>query len=140
MKNLIVLAVLLTVSVTCFSNPIIYGSAVTNDFNAIKNEKCKVEVHDISKMVSFGYLVGYTVEFKNNSSKVVDGIWWTVKYLNNANELIERDEESFNSTNIIDPISSGFTKLIARTPRVKGASKVEIIITKVHFSDGSSCQ
>ena len=140
MKKLIVLAVLFTVSLTCFSNPITQGKGAKNDFYAIKNEKCKVEVLDVSKAVSFGYLAGYTVEFKNNSTKVVDGIWWTVNYLNNANELIKKDEESFNSTNIIDPISSGFTKLIARTPRVKGASKVEIIITKVHFTDGSSCQ
>ena len=116
------------------------GNETNHDFYAIKNEKCKVEVLDISKVVSFGYLVGYTVEFKNNSNKVVDGIWWTVKYLNNAIELIKREDESFNSTNVIDPISSGFTKLIARTPRVKGASKVEIIITKVHFADGANCQ
>ena len=140
MKNLIVLAVLFTVSLNSFSNSITHGNGINNDFYAIKNEKCKVEVLDISKVVSFGYLVGYTVEFKNNSNKVVDGIWWTVKYLNNANELIEKDDESFNSTNVIDPISSGFTKLITRAPRVKGASKVEIIITKVHFSDGANCQ
>jgi capsule polysaccharide export protein KpsC/LpsZ len=109
------LAVLFTVSVTCFSNPITQGNGINNDSYAIKNEKCKVEVLDVYKAVSFGYLAGYTVEFKNNSTKVVDGIWWTVNYLNNA-------------------------KLIARTPRIKGASKVEIIITKVHFTDGSSCQ
>jgi len=140
MKKLIVSAVLFSLSLNSFSNPMSQGNETNHDFYAIKNEKCKVEVLDISKVVSFGYLVGYTVEFKNNSNKVVDGIWWTVKYLNNANELIKREDESFNSTNVIDPISSGFTKLIARTPRVKGASKVEIIITKVHFADGANCQ
>ena len=127
-------------SLNSFSHPITQLNRNNADFYAIKNEKCKVEVLDISKIVSFGYLVGYTVEFKNNSNKVVDGIWWTVKYLNNANELIKREDESFNSTNIIDPISSGFTKLITRAPRVKGASKVEITIIKVHFADGANCQ
>lgn len=140
MKNLIISAVLFGLSLNCFSNPITQVEGLSSDFYAIKNEKCKVEVLDLSKVVSFGYLVGYTVEFKNNSNKVVDGIWWTVKYLNNANELIKKDDESFNSTNVIDPISAGFTKLITRAPRVKGASKVEITITKVHFSDGTNCQ
>jgi hypothetical protein len=34
---------------------------------------CKIEVTDISKLISFGYLVGYTAEFKNNSNKTLDG-------------------------------------------------------------------
>ena len=140
MNNLILSAVLFGLSLNCFSNPKPEANGISPDFYAVKNEKCKVEVLDISKVVSFGYLVGYTVEFKNNSNKVVDGIWWTVKYLNTANESIKKDDESFNSTNIIDPITSGFTKLITRAPRVKGASKVEITITKVHFADGANCQ
>ena len=140
MKNLIISAALFGLSLNSFSNPITQLKGINPDYYAVKNEKCKAEVLDISKIVSFGYLVGYTVEFKNNSNKVVDGIWWKVNYLNNANEIIKKEDESFNSTNIIDPISSGFTKLITRAPRVKGASKVEITITKVHFPDGANSQ
>ena len=102
--------------------------------------KCKVEVTDVSKVSSFGYLIGYTVQFKNNSKKTVDGIWWTAYYYNNANELIKSDESSFNSTNIISPIAAGFTKSIARSPRIKGASKVVVILNKIHFSDGTTCK
>jgi hypothetical protein len=100
---------------------------------------CKVEVNDVSKVTSFGYLIGYSVTFKNNSKKTVDGIYWDVYYYNNDNELIKKDNSSFNSTKIIDPIASGFTKTLARSPRIKGASVVVIIIKKVHFSDGTSC-
>lgn len=100
---------------------------------------CNVAVTDVSKVASFGYLIGYTVQFKNNTKKTVDGIWWKENFYNNANELIKSQESSFNSTNLIDPIASGFTKSVVRSPRVKGASKVVIKITKVHYSDGTSC-
>jgi len=100
---------------------------------------CSIEVSDVSKATSFGYLLGYSVTFKNNSKKTVDGIYWNVFYFNNANELIEKDNSSFNSTKIIDPIASGFSKTLARSSRIKGASVVIVKITKVHYSDGTSC-
>lgn len=101
--------------------------------------KCSVEVSDVSKVSSFGYLLGYTVEFKNNSKKTVDGIYWNVFYYNNALELIKKDNSSFNSSKAIDPIATGFTKTLVRPDRIKGASKAIIKITKVHFTDGTSC-
>ncbi len=101
---------------------------------------CKVEVNDISKVTGFGYLGGYTVEFKNNSKKTVDGIYWNVYFYNNADDLVFEDKSSFNSTSTVDPIATGFTKTLVRTQSVKGASKVFIKITKVHFSDGTSCK
>ena len=101
---------------------------------------CKVEVNDISKVTGFGYLAGYSVEFKNNSKKTVDGIYWNVYYYNNANDLLFEDKSSFNSTSTVDPIAMGFTKTLVRSQSVKGASKVFIKITKVHFSDGTTCK
>ena len=100
---------------------------------------CKVEVQDVSKVTSFGYLLGYSVTFKNDTKKTIDGIYWNVYYYNNANELLKQDNSSFNSTKLIDPIATGFTKTLARTQKVKGASMVIIKISKVHFSDGTSC-
>ncbi len=111
-----------------------------NSINAQTNKGlCNIEVSDVSKAISFNYLLGYSVTFKNNSKKAVDGVYWKVYYYNNANELIESDNSSFNATKIIDPIAAGFTKTLARSPRVKGASVVIVKITKVHFSDGTSC-
>jgi len=101
---------------------------------------CNIEVNDVSKITALGYLIGYTVQFKNNTSKTVDGVYWTAYYYNNDNKLIESEKASFNSTNLIDPIAAGFSKSIARSPRVKGASIVLVVINKVHFSDGSSCK
>ena len=101
---------------------------------------CNIEVKDVSKITALGYLIGYTVQFKNSTTKTVDGVYWTAYYYNNDNKLIESEKASFNSTNLIDPIAAGFSKSIARSPRVKGASIVLVVINKVHFSDGSSCK
>lgn len=101
---------------------------------------CNIEVNDVSKITALGYLIGYTVQFKNNTTKTVDGVYWTAYYYNNDNKLIESEKSSFNSTNLIDPIAAGFSKSIARSPRIKGASIVLVVINKVHYSDGSSCK
>ena len=100
---------------------------------------CKIEVTDISKLISFGYLVGYTAEFKNKSNKTVDGIYWTTYYINNNGDYIKTESDSFNASNQIDPIQSGFKKSLVRAPRIKNASKLIIVINKVHFTDGTSC-
>jgi len=101
---------------------------------------CNVEVNDVSKLTGLGYLVGYTVQFKNNSKKTVDGVYWNANFYNNNGDYITSEASSFNSTSLIDPIAVGFTKTIARSPRIKGASKVIVVINKVHYSDGSGCK
>jgi hypothetical protein len=101
---------------------------------------CKIEVTDISKLISFGYLVGYTAEFMNSSNKTVDGIYWTTYYINNNGDYIKTESDSFNATDLIDPIQSGFKKSLVRAPRVKNASKLIIVINKVHFTDGTTCR
>lgn len=100
---------------------------------------CKVTVNDVSNATSFGYLVSYVVQFKNEGQKSVDGIYWTANFYNNNGDLIKSEESSFNSSSLIDPIASGVTKSLVRTPNVKGASKTIIKVNKVHFTDGSKC-
>ena len=113
---------------------------ITN-VHAQKNQgKCSVNVSDYGRTVTFGYLVAYYVEFKNDSKKSVDGIYYTTKFYNNEGDLISSKSESFNSSSMVDPIATGFTKKIARTPNIKGASKIAFVINRVHFTDGSSCE
>lgn len=109
-------------------------------FAQSNSSKCKCNVTDVTKVVSFGYLVGYNAIFKNTSTKTIDGVYWTEVYYNNAGDLIKQTTDSFNSTSLIDPIQSGFSRNIVRSPRVKGASKVILQIDKVHFTDGTTCQ
>jgi len=102
--------------------------------------RCNIGIKDVSQTTTFGYLISYSVNFKNKSQKTVDFISWDAYYYNNANELLEKGKSYFNSTESIDPISSGFTKKIIRFTKINGASKVIIKITKVHFSDGTICK
>lgn len=104
------------------------------------SSKCKCNVTDLTKVVSFGYLVGYNAIFKNTSTKTIDGVYWTEVYYNNAGDILKQAKDSFNSTSLIDPIQSGESRNIVRSPRVKGASKVIIQIDKVHFTDGTTCR
>jgi hypothetical protein len=111
------------------------------NLNAQTNQgKCNVTITDYGRTVTFGYLAAYYVEFKNDSKKTVDGIYFTAKFYNNNGDLLSSKTESFNSNNLVDPIGSGFTKKIVRSPRIKGASKISFTINKVHFADGTSCQ
>jgi hypothetical protein len=110
-----------------------------NSFSQRHTSKCKLTVIDVTKVVSFGYLVGYNLTLKNSSSKSIDGVYWTEVFYNNAGDLIKQTKSSFNSTTVLDPIVSGAAKNIVRSPRVKGASKVVIQIDKVHFTDGTTC-
>lgn len=109
-------------------------------FAQSNSSKCKCNVTDVTKVVSFGYLVGYNAIFKNTSTKTIDGVYWTEVYYNNAGDVIKQTTDSFNSISLIDPIQSGFSRNIVRSPRVKGASKVILQIDKVHFTDGTTCQ
>lgn len=110
-----------------------------NSFAQRHTSKCKLTVIDVTKVVTFGYLVGYNLTLKNSSTKSVDGVYWTEVYYNNAGDLIKQSKSSFNSTTVIDPIMSGVSKNIIRSSSVKGASKVVIQIDKVHYTDGTTC-
>ena len=50
---------------------------------------------------------------------------------------MKSEKESFNADSFVDPVSSGFEKTLVRSPRVKGASKVQVIVNGAHASDGT---
>lgn len=106
--------------------------------NAQENKSIKaVQVTDVSVVNSFGYLVSYTVTFKNTSSKTIDHIGWTVNYYDNSGKLVSSEESSFNSDSMVDPIVAGFEKTLVRSPRIKGASKAQIVVKEAHSPDGT---
>ena len=101
---------------------------------------CKLDVNDIIPVVSFGYLVSYDLNVKNNSNKTVTAIDWTAYFYGQDGSLVKTVSDSFSSGRIIDPISAGHNRNLIRTPRVKGAAKMTVTITKVVFHDGSVCK
>ena len=119
---------------------LIFGLMYNCTYGQQNKGVCKIEVTDVSKLISFGYLVGYTAEFKNNSNKTVDGIYWTTYYINNNGDYIKVETDSFNASDLVEPIQSGSKKSLVRVPSIKNASKLIIVINKVHFADGSTCR
>ena len=103
---------------------------------------CNVEVNDFIPVVSFGYLVSYDLNIINNSNKIVTAIDWTAYFYGQDGSLVKTVSDSFSSSCRIniDPKSAGHNRNIIRTPRVKGAVKMTVTITKVVFHDGSVCK
>ena len=80
-----------------------------------------------------GASLGYYVEFKNNTEKKVDGIKWTATFTNNFGEVLGTREGEWQSGNIISSIEPGESTEDLENNFVKGATKVFITITSVHF-------
>ena len=85
-----------------------------------------------------GKNIGYYVEFKNNASVKVDGLKWTALFYDNFDELKGKNNGEWSSGNFIKPIKVGGTTKDIESAWIKNASKVFIIINKVHFENGKS--
>jgi hypothetical protein len=112
---------------------LVIQSATAQSHQSIK----AIEVKEVNVFNSFGYLAGYSVTFKNNSAKTIDYIGWTTNYFDNSGKLIKSEQNAFNSDSLVDPIVSGFDKTLFRTPGIKSASKVQIIVLDAHSVDGT---
>jgi hypothetical protein len=83
-----------------------------------------------------GKNVGYYVEFKNNATVQVDGLKWTALFYDNFDELKGKNDGEWSSGNFIKPIKVGGTTKDIESAWIKNATKVFIIINKVHFENG----
>ena len=76
---------------------------------------------------------GYYVEFKNNSGKKVDGIKWIATFTDNFEKVLGKEEGDWQSGNFISSIEPGKKTEDIEANFIKGATKVWITITLVHF-------
>jgi hypothetical protein len=81
-----------------------------------------------------GTSIGYYVEFKNDSNKEVDGIKWIAVFTDNFGELLGKREGKWQSGNFIPNIKPGSKTIELEKNYVKGATKVYVKITEVHFN------
>jgi hypothetical protein len=101
---------------------------------------CNLNITSVITNLSFGVNVGYILNLKSTSNKSIDAVEWTAHFYDNFGKLIESRPGSFNSTSFIEPILSGTEKVIVRTNKINGATKVFVTINKVHFVDGTICR
>lgn len=96
---------------------------------------------DVVKAVTqntLGINAGYYVEFKNNTSKEVDGIKWKAYFYDNFESFKDTTEGKWQSGNFIKPAKPGEIFNDVEGTWVEDATKVFVTITEVHFTDGTS--
>lgn len=79
------------------------------------------------------------MNIKNNATREVDGIKWTAYFYNNFDDLKGTKLGSWESGNFISPVAAGESITDLEGAWVDGATKVYIKITRVHFTDGTTC-
>jgi len=86
-----------------------------------------------------GKNVGYYISLKNNSAKTVDGVTWTASFYNNFEDFKGKNTGKWESGNFTSVAEPGETMTDIESAWVDGATKVFIKVTRVHFTDGTSC-
>ena len=100
---------------------------------------CNVSISKAYTQNVLGKNIGYYVEFKNNSSRTVDALKWKATFYDNFNDQKGVREGSWSSGNFISPLEPKSTAIDLESNWVNDATKVRITITKVHFTDGMTC-
>jgi hypothetical protein len=100
---------------------------------------CNISISKAYTQNVLGKNIGYYVEFKNNASRSVDALKWKATFYDNFNEQKGVRDGSWSSGNFISPIAPKSTAIDLESNWVNDATKVRITITKVHFTDGMTC-
>ena len=98
------------------------------------NGKSGLKVVETSTQSVFGRCLGYYVVFENKSNKTIDGVKWTATFTNNFGEVLGVRKGVWQSGNFISPLEPGDTTEDLESNYVKGALKIWITITEVHFT------
>jgi len=96
-----------------------------------------VEVVSAITQNTLGYNAGYYVEFKNNSTKEVDGLKWRADFYDNFGSKKGTKDGQWQSGNFTSPIKVNETCKDLETVWVEGATKVYVRIVEVHWTDGT---
>ena len=96
--------------------------------------KSGIKVISASTQQILGINAGYYVKFKNNNKRNVDGLKWKAIFTDNFGEVKGERVGKWESGNLITPIEPGEETEDVERVWVKDATKVKILITKVHFN------
>ncbi|MEN9399076.1 MAG: hypothetical protein RL632_177 [Bacteroidota bacterium] len=123
------------ISITSILSLFIFSSATGPAHKGM----CNISIYKAYTQNVFGKNIGYYVEFKNNSGRTVDALKWKATFYDNFNEQKGVREGSWSSGNFISPMKPKATTMDLENNWVNDATKVRITITKVHFTDGITC-
>jgi hypothetical protein len=110
---------------------------VVNSLSAQQNKGVPgVEVMKTYTQVVLGTNVGFYVEIKNNHDVPFDALEYTVYYYDGFEEKMGEKDFKWQSGNIVKSIESGKILKDYRANWIKGANKIKVVITRVHFTNG----
>jgi len=101
---------------------------------------CGLTVEKSYTQSVLGVNVGYYVEFHNKSGKTIDAVEWNANFYNNFEDYIGTRKGEWSSGNFVSPIENEETFKDLEGVWVEGATKIKIKVTRVHYTDGSSCE
>lgn len=108
-------------------------------FSTENSDKCSISIEKTYNQQVMSKNIGFMVHFKNNSSLTMDAIDYRVIYTNGFNEVKGKLEFTWQAGNFFGPKLPGETLKDGSTTWIDGANKIEVVIKRVHFTDGSSC-
>jgi hypothetical protein len=108
-------------------------------FASENSDKCGISIEKTYNQEVMAKNIGFMVHFKNNSLLTMDAIDYSVIYKNGFNEVKGTLEFTWQAGNFFGPKLPGETLKDGATTWIDGANKIEVVIKRVHFTDGSSC-
>ena len=108
-------------------------------FASENSDKCGISIEKTYNQEVMAKNIGFMVHFKNNSLLTMDAIDYRVIYKNGFNEVKGTLEFTWQAGNFFGPKLPGETLKDGATTWIDGANKIEVVIKRVHFTDGSSC-
>lgn len=113
---------------------------ISSSFAQQHHEICNLQIKKAASQEVLGKNVGIYVEVVNNSSAALDALEFDVNYFDGFDNKMGSRNFKWQSGNFIKPIQPQKLLHIAKGNWVKGANKIQVVMIKAHFANGSECR
>lgn len=101
---------------------------------------CGISITKSYNQEVLGKNIGFFVIFKNNTTRSLDAIDYKVIYKNGFDEVKGTRLFTWQAGNFLGPKLPGESLKDGSTTWVDDANKIEVVIKRVHFTDGYTCK
>ncbi len=114
--------------------------SLTLSSTKVQLNDCGITVTKSYNQQVLGKNIGFFVIFKNNTTRSLDAIDYKVIYKNGFDEVKGTRSFTWQAGNFLGPKLPGESLKDGSTTWVDDANKIEVLIKRVHFTDGYSCK
>ena len=101
---------------------------------------CGITVTKSYNQQVLGKNIGFFVVFKNNTTRSLDAIEYKVIYKNGFDDVKGTRLFTWQAGNFLGPKLPGESLKDGSATWVDDANKIEVLIIRVHFTDGYTCK